>query len=211
MSSESLFRWICLCALVLSISISGYYRWKARQDGEAISRRAEEGKLIALRLLVTMPLLVAIFAYLARPSWISWARLDLPEWLRWVGAAMMIGTAPVVAWVMRSIGRNISETVLTKESHELVTTGPYRWVRHPLYSSGLVLLMGLALLSANAFIAALVLVILLVIVIVIIPREEDALIDIFGTSYESYQSRTGRLMPALHRNIPSKSWNQEML
>lgn len=203
MSSESLFRLICLAVLVLNISVSGYYRRKARQDGGAISRRAEEGQLIVLRLLVTLPLLLAIFAYLIHPTWIAWARLDLPEWLRWVGAAMMIGTIPMVVWVMRSIGRNISETVLTKERHELVTTGPYRWVRHPLYSSGLTMLLGLALLTANVFIAALVLVVWFMIVTVIIPREENALVDLFGLSYESYKSRTGRLLPVLHRNTLS--------
>ena len=107
----------------------------------------------------------------------------------------------MVVWVMRSIGRNISETVLTKATHELVTKGPYRWIRHPLYTTGLILLTGLSLLAANAFIATLVLLIGGLIVGVVIPREEASLVQTFGERYQRYRQHTGRLMPSLHRNV----------
>jgi hypothetical protein len=51
-----------------------------------------------------------------------------------------------------NLGRNVSETVLTKESHELVTSGPYRWIRHPLYTTGIALFVALGLIAANWFI-----------------------------------------------------------
>jgi protein-S-isoprenylcysteine O-methyltransferase Ste14 len=200
MPDESLFRWICLGALVLSIGISGYFRKKARQDGDVIARRNEDGFMIALRLIVTLPLLLAIVVYLLNPAWMAWAQVSVPRWIRWVGVALMLGAAPLVVWVMRSIGRNISETVLTKASHELVTIGPYRWVRHPLYTTGLILLTGLSFLTANAFIAFLVLLIGVLIVSVVIPREEAALIKTFGERYQRYRQHTGRLLPPLHRN-----------
>lgn len=204
MPTESLFRWICLGALALSMGISGYYRKRARQEGDVIARRSEEGFMIALRLLVTLPLLLAIGAYLLNPAWMVWAQVNVPLWLRWLGAALMLGAAPLVVWVMRSIGRNISETVLTKASHELVTTGPYRWVRHPLYTTGLVLLTGLSFLTANAFIAGLVLLIGVLIGSVVIPREEAALIETFGERYQRYRQHTGRLLPSVYRH---RAWN----
>jgi len=205
MPTESLFRWICLGALVLSIGLSGYYRKRARQEGDVIARRSEEGLMIALRLLVTLPLLLTIVAYLVNPAWMAWAQVNIPLWLRWVGAALMLGAAPLVVWVLRSIGRNISETVLTKASHELVTSGPYRWVRHPLYTTGLILLTGLSLLTANAFIACLVLLIGVLIGGVVIPREEAALIKVFGERYQRYKRHTGRLLPSLHRKVSLQS------
>ncbi|HMB89902.1 MAG TPA: isoprenylcysteine carboxylmethyltransferase family protein [Rhodothermales bacterium] len=205
MPTESLFRWICLGALVLSIGLSGYYRKRARQEGDVIARRSEEGLMIALRLLVTLPLLLTIVAYLVNPAWMAWAQVNIPLWLRWVGAALMLGAAPLVVWVLRSIGRNISETVLTKASHELVTSGPYRWVRHPLYTTGLILLTGLSLLTANAFITCLVLLIGVLIVSVVIPREEAALIKVFGERYQRYKRHTGRLLPSLHRKVSLQS------
>jgi hypothetical protein len=47
---------------------------------------------------------------------------------------------PAAWWVFSSIGRNVTETVLTKADHTLVTTGPYRWLRHPLYATAAALL-----------------------------------------------------------------------
>jgi protein-S-isoprenylcysteine O-methyltransferase Ste14 len=49
---------------------------------------------------------------------------------------MHVLTLPAALWVFSALGRNVSETVLTKGDHELVTAGPYRWIRHPLYTTG---------------------------------------------------------------------------
>jgi protein-S-isoprenylcysteine O-methyltransferase Ste14 len=56
-------------------------------------------------------------------------------------------------WLFSSIGSSITQTVATKKDHELITHGPYGWVRHPLYSVGTLMFMALALVAANWFIA----------------------------------------------------------
>jgi protein-S-isoprenylcysteine O-methyltransferase Ste14 len=104
---------------------------------------------------------------------------------------------PLLVWLFRSLGRNISETVLTKADHRLVTHGPYRWVRHPLYSVATVAFLALGLIAANAFIIALGLVIFGGLALFVVPREEAELAAKFGPDYEAYRGRTGGLFPRL--------------
>ena len=197
MSAEQPFRWILAVILVVAISISGYYRKRARETGGTIARRQESGRLITLRLAFGLPLLLSLMAFLLRPGLIGWAKVPLPLWVRWGGAALGVTCIVLVVWVMRSIGANVSETVLTKEAHELVTHGPYRWVRHPLYAVGLLLLLSAALMASSWLIGALTAVAGIAIRTIVIPVEETALIEKFGDRYREYMGRTGRLIPPL--------------
>ena len=102
---------------------------------------------------------------------------------------------PVLYWVVSTLGRNISETVLTKEDHSLVTQGPYRWVRHPLYSVATILFVSLGIVAANWFIIVMALVIIIGIALVVIPKEEAQLKSKFGDEYSEYMKGTGMLVP----------------
>ena len=115
--------------------------------------------------------------------------------VRWLGLALGIATIPAVSWVLHSLGRNVSETVLTKQEHHLVDHGPYRWVRHPLYATGLVLFTALGLMQGNWFVLFMALVVAMLLWLVVIPAEEKALVAKFGAPYRRYMGRTGRLLP----------------
>jgi protein-S-isoprenylcysteine O-methyltransferase Ste14 len=195
MPDETVFRWLLGMILVSAISISGYYRQRAQRATGAIARRQEKPLLIGLRLVFGLPLLLSLLAFLIRPEWMAWARLPTPVAIRWAGVAIGGISMPLVIWVMRSIGSNISETVLTKQKHELVTVGPYRWIRHPLYFTGLVLLVSATLMASNWFIGALTVIAAVAIHHVIVPAEEAALIQKFGDDYREYMNRSGRLLP----------------
>lgn len=197
MANEQLFRWFFVAIFVSTLSISGYFRYRARQSGEAIPR-AREGNLTMLtRFLFAAPLYLPIFAYMLNPAWMAWSSIPLPVGLRWLGAAVGLGALPLVYWVVSSIGNNISETFLTKEKHVLVTHGPYRWVRHPLYSTATIALVSLSILAANWFMLAMACVAFIGIAALVIPREEAELIRRFGDEYREYVLRTGRFAPRL--------------
>lgn len=151
--------------------------------------------MIAGRLVVALPLFGGALAYLANPSWMAWASLSVPAALRWIGLALGVLTVPAVYWVLTTLGANVSETVLTKHQHQLVTTGPYRWVRHPLYTTGITLFLSLGLMAANWFILLWALVALVGVRLLIIPREEAELLLRFGDDYRRYRDRTGTLLP----------------
>ena len=106
------------------------------------------------RLLFAAPLYLSVFAYMVNPDWMVWSSFPLPSWLRWLGAALGLGMLPILYWGVSSLGSNISETFLTKEKHVLVTHGPYRWVRHPLYAVATIGFVSLSIVAANWFMMA---------------------------------------------------------
>ncbi len=195
MKEELSFRLIFVGVFMICLLISAYHRRRARKDGGTIPRRQEGALALILRIVLTLPLLVSILLYAVNPRWMEWSVIPLPVWLRWLGAVLGIICIPLLWWVFSSIGSNISETVLTKRNHVLVTDGPYRWVRHPLYSLGLLEILALSLLASNWFMALLWILGALIFRFVIIPKEEVNLIAAFDGEYQLYRKRTGALIP----------------
>ena len=186
-------------ALILfsCLGVSATYRLRARRAAGVIPRRDEGTALVMARLFLALPLAAGLFTYLIRPDWMAWSSLDLPAWVRATGVVLGAALVPAFVWMFRSIGSNISETVLTRRDHRLVTHGPYRWVRHPLYALGFLLLLSLGLISGSWFILGFSIIALVAINGVVIPREEANLIGSFGDEYRDYMTRTGRFVPKL--------------
>ncbi len=162
--------------------------------------RSEESKgLLRLRMSIALPLYGAMLLYMIWPAALQWATLPLPFWLRGLGAVLGVATLPLVHWLFRSLGRNVSETVLTKEKQELVVSGPYRWVRHPLYSVATASLFALSLIAANWFMGAMILLIAALLP-ALTEREEKHLLEKFGEHYREYMKRSGRFLPRWQPN-----------
>lgn len=192
-----MFRWLALAIVVTAFGISGYHRRKAHRSAGRIPRRREGRLLVALRIAFALPLYAVLLAYLIEPRWVAWGSFTLPDGVRWVAVAAAFGLIPVVVWIFRGLGTNVSETVLTKEGQRLVTHGPYRWVRHPLYTAGLALLACLSLIAANWMLLGMTAVAAVGIAAGVVPREERALLALFGAEYEAYRARTGRFLPRM--------------
>ena len=197
-----MFRWLALAVLLASLTISAVRRWQARRSGGVISRSQESRALIASRVFVALPLFGGAFAYLLNPEWMAWAQLSVPSWVRWTGVALGVLVVPSLYWVLTTLGSNVSETVLTKAQHQLVTTGPYRRVRHPLYTTAVALFLSIALMAANWFMLLWALVAVAGLHLVVIPREEANLVAAFGESYRRYRRQTGALLPRLTGRSP---------
>ncbi len=192
-----MFRWFALAVFLVSLGISARRRRQARRAGETIRRSQEPPGLIAGRMLVALPLFSGVLVYLANPEWMAWASLDLPTWVRWVGVGLGVIVPISVHRVLAALGANVSETVLTKRHHRLVTSGPYGRVRHPLYATGLALFLSMGLMAANAFILLWTAVASIGVRVVVIPREEAHLEATFGERYRRYRRETGSLLPRL--------------
>ena len=191
-----MFRWLALIVFVSAVAISGFHRRRARARTGTIPRAREEPRLIAGRLLVSLPLFGSALVYVLNPGWMAWSSFNAPEWVRWTGVALGACVVLSVHWVLNALGSNVSETVLTKDRHELVTrAGPYRWIRHPLYTTGIALFVAVGLMAANWFVLGLASIALLAIRTVVVPREERELIARFGSGYEEYRRRTGAMAP----------------
>jgi protein-S-isoprenylcysteine O-methyltransferase Ste14 len=201
MKDESTFRLFFIALFAASFSISAYHRHRARKQSGKIPRQAEGKLFIALRLLFALPLYLAMFAYMINPQWMAWSALALQTWLRWLGAGLGFAAIPLLYWLFRSLGKNVSETVLTKERHELVTHGPYRWVRHPLYTAASLGIFALGLVAANWFMLLMILLIVMMLP-ALAAKEEAMLMEKFGDAYREYMQRTGRFLPRLKEFLP---------
>lgn len=194
--SETNFRLIATAIFVIGITIGFYYRFKAQRVGGGVSRKEEGTPILILLRVAGLATWLGLLAYLINPQWMRWASLPLPEWVRWLGVGLGIIALPLLYWLFSSIGLNITDTVATRSNHALVTHGPYRWVRHPLYSVGTLLFVSIGLLAANWFIMVSSL-LALGMLMIRLPKEEAKLIEKFGDEYRDYMKRTGTLLPRL--------------
>jgi protein-S-isoprenylcysteine O-methyltransferase Ste14 len=198
MHPETAFRLAVAAVMVGSMAIAGYHRFQAAKSRERISRREEGWALFASIRLSGLLLLIGVVSYLINPGWVRWASLPIPPPVRWVGAPLGAASTLLLYWTLSTLGSNLTDTVVTRLNHSLMTSGPYRWVRHPFYVSLFLLVGATAILAANWFIAASGLLVF-VLLAIRTPTEERKLFERFGDEYRSYSERTGRFVPRVWR------------
>ncbi len=114
--------------------------------------------------------------------------------LRVLGVGLSFYAIVMLPWSMRTLGRFFVPGAAVLRDHALVTSGPFRLVRHPLLSAVMALWLGAALGTLNWLLLALWP--LLLAGVFISSRDEEGLLrEKFGTTYETYAARTGRLIP----------------
>jgi len=193
--NEYFFRIAAALVLFTSISISGYFRRKADRDtGEKISRKVDGTALMTAIKIGGLFLWLTPLVYLINPNWMNWSKIGLPESIRWLGVGIGVLCIFGVYWLFSSIGSGITPTSATRKQHTLVTSGPYRWVRHPLYTVGSALFISFGMMADNWFIAALG-ILTFILMAIRTPKEEANLIEKFGDEYRVYMKRTGRFLP----------------
>jgi protein-S-isoprenylcysteine O-methyltransferase Ste14 len=127
------------------------------------------------------------------------------DWLpvRVVGLAVGIAGAVLLVWACVRLGRFMMHEAAVRADHALIESGPYRFVRHPVYAGYLALLLGSVLASLNVCVLLLWTVSLLGILIQA-ASEEQILRERFGQDYKRYVRRTGRLVPRFARQVVEK-------
>jgi protein-S-isoprenylcysteine O-methyltransferase Ste14 len=195
--NENIFRMLAALILFISMGISSYYRRKADKDtGEKISRKVDGSVLMTLIRVGGLVLWLSPLVYLLNPAWMAWSKIGLPEWVRWLGVGIGVLCVMGIYWLFSSIGSGITPTSATRKQHTLVTSGPYRWVRHPLYTVGSSMFIAFGMMADNWFIAALG-ILTFILMASRTPKEEANLIEKFGDEYREYMKRTGRYFPRL--------------
>jgi protein-S-isoprenylcysteine O-methyltransferase Ste14 len=195
--TDSLARIILLVGFVLFAPVGIYHRLRSRTD-ERLDR-LQEGWLILLSLrLLALAFVAGLIAFLVEPSSMAWASIHLPSAARWSGVVLGVAAGGLIVWTFRSLGHNLTDTVVTRRDATLVTHGPYRWVRHPFYLAFAIAVIGNTLVTANAFLAVTGTAAFLVIV-ARTSIEEQKLIERFGRDYLDYMRHTGRFLPRIRR------------
>lgn len=110
-----------------------------------------------------------------------------------VGIILCAGGMALLVWARQSLGRNWSQTVSAKKGQELVTSGPYRYVRHPMYAGGLIACIGSAIVAGGAWIFLLV--ILGSLFLWRVGAEDKLMARQFPNQFPDYKQRTKALIP----------------
>ena len=193
--TDLIFRIIFSLAFLTCFTIASVYRRKA-QAGEKFDTSQEGWIYIPLRL-GGLVLWGYCFVYILYPPILDWSFFYVPTEIRWTaGFIALFITPPLIVWAQKSLGKNVSTTVITRKEHQLVTHGPYKWIRHPLYTFAVLFFGSLALVAASWFLL-LAIGVAITLIIIRLPKEEAGLIERFGDKYREYMKHTGRFLPKL--------------
>jgi protein-S-isoprenylcysteine O-methyltransferase Ste14 len=125
--------------------------------------------------------------------------LTMPESssLRWSGLVLVVAGFTLIVWTTVELGRQYSVYITLQQDHKLITSGPYRYIRHPRYLGVMLVALGMALLF-RSWIALLALPFLLALLIFRLTDEEKLLREEFGPQWEAYVQRSWRLVPFVY-------------
>ncbi len=150
------------------------------------------------RLQHTIPTffgMVAIFHRGSVPA-LDWGHLHHCIPVAWLGVLITLAGQGFAVWARIHLGKYWSGTVALKENHKLVTSGPYAFVRHPIYTGLLSAVLGSAM-AAGTWEALAGFAAMVPAYILKWKREEWVMSREFGTEYDSYKKRTKAILPFL--------------
>jgi len=193
---ETIFR-IILPILILGFAAHrGYYVRKHGDEKNTLKKR-EDGPASKIAGVLGLIGFVAVIIYSIQPAWLSWATLPFPLWVRWAGIGITLLGFALLQWSQNTLGKNWSDTPRMIEKQSLVTSGHYRFIRHPIYTAFLLILGSTLFISANWFVGLAWIGMTLIEVASRIGFEENLMLEYFGDQYREYMKRTGRLLPRL--------------
>jgi protein-S-isoprenylcysteine O-methyltransferase Ste14 len=132
----------------------------------------------------------------ALPQPFDWVAVQRTALSAWIGVLLCVSGVILAIWARVTLGRNWSGVITLKEDHELIERGPYRIVRHPIYTGILAMFSGTAI--ALGYVGAFLGLLLLFLSFWLkLQREEDLMLKHFPAQYAAYQCRVKRLIPFL--------------
>jgi len=199
MNAEFVFRMAFWALFVILLFIRVTAMARVRRAGKAVMPDAQaiqqEGKgLFAVRLATWFLMVGWMVCYAIYPAWMVYLQIALQAWMRWFGFILGLGSLALLAWTQAALGTQFSPQLRLQAGHQLVTSGPYARVRHPMYSSLFGLGAAFALVTANWVFVVLALVVIGGL-LARVPREEQMMLVEFGDDYREYMLRTGKYFP----------------
>jgi protein-S-isoprenylcysteine O-methyltransferase Ste14 len=160
-------------------------------------KKTKQRESIGQRLAYILPIFIAVYLlYYSRTDLGVLATYFVPHTLevQWLGVAVMVAGLAFAVWARVHLGTNWSGTVTLKEGHELIRTGPYRNVRHPIYTGILIGFLGSGI--VNGQVRGLVAVgVIWLSFFIKARREESFLAQEFGPTFVEHTQHTGMFLP----------------
>jgi protein-S-isoprenylcysteine O-methyltransferase Ste14 len=168
--------------------------WQIKAGNAKSTQRLES---VASRVLRQFILLIAIILLVTTRIPLPWLYFQLwPQgfWPFWLGAAVTVSGLLFAVWAREHLGSNWSRSVAIKQDHELITTGPYAMVRHPIYTGSLAGFLGMAIAICEVR-GVIALLLLFLALWIKLRMEEQWMRSQFGEAYSTYARQTAALVP----------------
>ncbi len=168
--------------------------WNIKAARTKTTRRLEPVTSRALRVFIYLIAIILLATTRIPLPWLYREVWPVGLWPFWVGAAVTVAGLLFAIWAREHLGRNWSRSVTIKEGHELIDTGPYATVRHPIYTGVLMGFLGMAIAisQVRGFISF---VLMFVALWLKLRMEEEWMRSQFGDTYAAYARRTAALLP----------------
>jgi protein-S-isoprenylcysteine O-methyltransferase Ste14 len=169
------------------------YWFVAALNVKRTQRRENFGSL----LLNRAPLVIGalLLAFERQPlHWLSARFLPLSQAFYWIGLFMLAAGLAFAVWARRYLGRNWSGIVTVKQDHELIRSGPYALVRHPIYTGLLLAILGTAV-AIGEWRGLIAFVLITAGFVVKLRSEERFMSETFGEQYARYRAEVPALIP----------------
>lgn len=168
-------------------------RERMRNQARVVESHRDGLELLVMVLAFCGMLLVPI-VHLSADAF-QFANYQQPRFVGVLGAVIFVAALLLLWRTHHDLGRNWSESVELMDSHQLVTNGVYRYIRHPMYAAIWLWGIAQALLLHNYVAGSAQLFLFAPLYFVRVPREERMMLHHFGTSYATYMARTRRVLP----------------
>jgi len=197
MGNELVFRAIVLILIVAFVAHRGYYTRRQAAPAEDTLKKRERAQASYLAGILAMAAFAATILYAVHPAWLSWAAAAFPLWVRWFGAGIALAGFALLQWAQITLGRSWSDAPRMLKQQRLVKSGPYRWIRHPIYTAFVMILGALLFVSANWLVGLCWLGMTMLESLSRIRFEEALMCEYFGREYLDYMETTGAFVPKL--------------
>jgi protein-S-isoprenylcysteine O-methyltransferase Ste14 len=185
-----IFARILLFLIIASLLLN---RWVSHQSGKNNTRTYR--KEIRYYVIIAIAFLTIVISaiYIINPYLFQFGQLHLPAYLYWLGCLLMLLATLLWLWARYHLGSSWSPRITVTGKQSLVSTGPYRFMRHPMYASYVLQVVGIIFAVANIIIIAPTAMIALL-VWSRIADEEKSLLNLFGDEYVDYMKRTKKFL-----------------
>lgn len=190
--SEISFKIAFVILWIIYILVRAPYENRYKREEKIKTIHSTKEKFLLFLLL--LGLLLTPIVWLITPFFEN-LNIKLPVWARLLGIVISILSLFYFNWIHKTLGANWSPTLEIRKGHQLIKTGPYKRIRHPMYAQIWLWTFAQFLIISNIFVGISGILAWTILYFIRVPKEEKMMIENFGDEYIQYMKQTGRVFP----------------
>ena len=170
------------------------YSRKSKKIGIKIKKQINLERLLVILNFVSM-MFLPLFVVFRRE--IDFATMGTPSFIRWLALSLYAFNLIFFLWCHKHLDKNWSNVLEIKKDHRLIQTGPYKKIRHPMYTHFWILIISQGFFLNSWIVLSYGILAWGVLYFLRVKKEEEMMIEEFGEEYKEYMKKTGRLFPKI--------------